>query len=354
MEPKESSQKKNDQIYCLDCDKYFQNQESFNIEHNKTIYKVLNKNHKYIKESNSFNIISKILISNNLLSSAIKEQQNQIIELTKRLDIYEDSFKDISFDCNVIVRNGKEKIKNLGKCNLQFFPRKIFFRIECKGDIGKDEKNKFQIDIIFPFREANLKQCSIERFNGCYLSDSLSDGEGNSFNYYHNYTCYLEQNNCIISVKSLKDYLLPGKFEKNKINIILNGMLSFDSLISNFNTPIILYNVLDKTFLCYENYQWKFTDNFIDEESGKLNKNCLVNIFLDNNSKVKIKGEHKYLAFEPKFSTMDEKEALLDINLVNKMYGLVEIGKNGKYLAMDKEGNVCYSSEKMYYLICNV
>ena len=45
----------------------------------------------------------------------------------------------------------------MGKCSLQFFPRNIHFRIECKGELEKDEKNKFQIDIIFPFRKANLK-----------------------------------------------------------------------------------------------------------------------------------------------------------------------------------------------------
>lgn len=345
-----------DEIYCLDCEKYFANIEAYNLEHEKTVYKVLNKAHSYINQENSLQIISKILKTNKLLLSAIKEQQKEISELTKRLDIYEDSFKDVSFDCNIAIKNGEERLKNLGRCNLQFFPRKINFRIECKGDIKKDEKNKFQIDIIFPFKKANLKQCSIEKFNGCYLSQNISDIEGNSLSYNHCYYCYLEQNNSVISIKSLRDFSLPGKFEKKNINVILNGMLSFDSLIINFNAPIILFNILDKNFLCYENYQWKFIDDFIIIENDDfiLNKNCMVNFIFENDGKVRIKGEHKYLGFEPNYSTLDEKDSLLDFVFLNKMYGLVEISKNGKYLAMNKDGDVYYQMGKTFYLVSNV
>lgn len=86
-----------------------------------------------------------------------------------------------------------------------FFPRKINFRWEGKEDKEKVGKNTFQIDIIFPLKKANLKQCSFEIFYGCYHSDEISDVELNSLTYYHNYKCYLEQNNIIISFKSLKD-----------------------------------------------------------------------------------------------------------------------------------------------------
>ena len=352
----EGPNKQSNEIYCLDCDKYFSNIDSYNLEHEKTVYKVLNKTHSYITKDNSLQIISKILKTNKLLLSAIKEQQNEISLLTKRLDLYEDSFKDVSFDCNIAIKNGEECIKNLGKCNLQFFPRKINFRIEYKGNIENEEKNKFQIDIIFPFKKANLKQCSIEKFNGCFLSQSIFDAEGSPLTYYHSYICYLEQNNSIITVKSLRDYSLSGKYEKKNLNIIINGMLSFDSLITDYNKKIILFNILDKAFLCYENYQWKFVDDFIikDNDDYILNTNCLVNFIFENEDKVRIKGEHKYLGFEPNFSTLNEKESLLDIIFLNKMYGLVEISKNGKYLAMDKEGNVRYAKEKMFYLICNV
>ena len=42
------SQKQNSEIYCIDCDKYFTNIDSYNDEHEKAVYKVLNKTHKYI------------------------------------------------------------------------------------------------------------------------------------------------------------------------------------------------------------------------------------------------------------------------------------------------------------------
>ena len=343
----------NEEIYCLDCEKYFKDIKSFNEEHEKTIYKVLKKAHKYINEKNSLEIIGNLLKQNKLLLLTIKEQQNGLEELSKRLDIYEDSYKDIFLDCNVIVRNGKKNLLNMGKCSLQFFPRNIYFRIECKGDLLKDDKNKFQIDIIFPFRQLNLKQCSIEKINGCYLSQELSDGDGNPFTYYHNYLSFIEQNKYIISVKSLRDYILPGKFEKQNISIVINGILSFNSLIGNTNAPLILYNILEKTFLCYEDYQWKFVDNFVDENND-LNKNCLIYFFISEDNKVHIKGEHKYLGFKPNYATSDEKESLLDINFLNKMYGLVEISKDGKYLTMEEGGKINYGTEKTYFLICNI
>lgn len=343
----------NEEIYCLDCEKYFKDIKSFNEEHEKTIYKVLKKAHKYINEKNSLEIIGNLLKQNKLLLLTIKEQQNGLEELSKRLDIYEDSYKDIFLDCNVIVRNGKKNLLNMGKCSLQFFPRNIYFRIECKGDLVQDDKNKFQIDIIFPFRKANLKQCSIERFSGCCLTHEFSDGEGNALTYYHNYLTFVEQNNYIISIKSLRDYILPGKFEKKNINIIINGILNFKSLIGNINTPIILYNILDKKFLCYEDYQWKFIDNFV-QENDELNKNCLVQFLIHQENKVRIKGQYKYLGFKPNYTTSDDKESLLDFNFLNRMYGLIEISKNGKYLSMDENNKIKYGTEKTYFLICNI
>ena len=79
-----------------------------------------------------------------------------------------------------------------------------------------------------------------------------------------------------------------------------------------------------------------------------------MTFIFENDDKIRIKGDHKYLGFEPNYATLDENESLLNINFLNKMYGLIEINKNGKYLSMDKERNVCYSKEKMYYLICNI
>ena len=66
------------------------------------------------------------------------------------------------------------------------------------------------------------------------------------------------------------------------------------------------------------------------------------------------RSEHWIIVKGEAFVTLNEKDSLFDIIFLNKIYGLVEISKNGKSLAMDKEGNVCYIKEKMFYLVCNV
>lgn len=352
MNPHEDTIKKYE-IYCLDCKKYFQNMELFNEEHNKVLYQVLNKRHNFITEDKSLQYIGQFIKANDFLVDAIKEQQKQIKDLSKRLDIFEDSYKDIFFECNIEVKNGKEIIKNLGKCSLQFFPRCINFKIECKGEIKNNDKNKFSIDIVFPFRNANIKQCFIEKIQGCVATQEISNDD-NNITLFHNYSSYVEQNKSIISIKLYKNYYLPGKYEQKKINVIINGILTFYSLIGNYNLPIILYNVLDKKFLCYEEYQWKFIDNFT-LENGEINEKCLLSLIIDDNNTVCIKGIHKYLGYKPNYSTSDEKEAKLDINFLNKMYGLIEITKNGEYLSMMGEnGNVTFNKEKTYFLICNI
>lgn len=344
---------KENEIYCLDCKKYYKNKELFNEEHNKVLYQVLNKKHNFITEDKSLQYIGQFIKANDLLIDAIKEQQKQIKDLSKRLDLFEDSYKDIFFECNIVVKNGKEIIKNLGKCYLQFFPRCINFKIECKGEIKNHDKNKFNIDIVFPFRNANIKQCFIEKLQGCVANQELHDDD-NNITLFHNYSSYVEQKKSIISIKLYKNYYLPGKYEQKKINVIINGMLTFNSLTGNYNLPIILYNILDKKFLCYEEYQWKFIDNFILED-GEINKKCLISLIIDDNNTICIKGMHKYLGYMPNYSTSNEKEAKLDINFVNKMYGLVEITKNGESLSMaGEDGNITFSKEKTFYLICNI
>ena len=348
-----NDKKAESEIYCLDCKRYFENMELFNEEHSKILYKVLNKKHNYITEDKALQYIGQFIKANDFLYDAVKEQQKQIKDLSKRLDMFEDLYKDIFFECNIEVKNGKENIKNLGKCYLQFFPRCINFKIECKGDIKNNDKNKFNIEIIFPFRKANIKQCFIEKIQGCASTQDISDAEGNNFTIFHNYSSFLEQKNSIISLKLLKNYCLPGKYEQKKINVIINGMLTFNSLIGNYNLPIILYNVLEKKFLCYEEFQWKFIDKFSFDD-GRINEKCLISLLIDENNKVLIKGINKYLGYKPNYSTSDEKEAQLDIYFVNKIYGLIEISKNGESLSMTEDGNITFNKEKTFYLICNI
>ena len=130
-------------------------------------------------------------------------------------------------------------------------------------------------------------------------------------------------------------------------------MLTFNSLIGNYNLPIILYNVLEKKFLCYEEFQWKFIDKFSFDD-GRINEKCLISLLIDENNKVLIKGINKYLGYKPNYSTSDEKEAQLDIYFVNKIYGLIEISKNGESLSMTEDGNITFNKEKTFYLICNI
>ena len=268
--------------------------------------------------------------------------------------MFEDSYKDIFFECNIEIKNGKEIIKNLGKCCLQFFPRCIYFKIECKGEIKNQDKNKFNINIVFPFRNANIKQCFIEKLQGCAATKELADDDNSNITLFHNYSSYVEQKKSIISVKIYKNYYLPGKFEQKKINVIINGMLTFNSLIGNYNLPIILYNILDKKFLCYDECQWRFIDNFTLED-GEINEKCLISLIIGDNNTILIKRMNKYLGYKPNYITSNEKEAKLDFNFVNKMYGLIEISKNGEFLSMlGENGNITFSKEKTFYLICNI
>ena len=79
-----------------------------------------------------------------------------------------------------------------------------------------------------------------------------------------------------------------------------------------------------------------------------------ISILIHQENKVRIKGQYKYLGFKPNYTTSDDKESLLDFNFLNRMYGLIEISKNGKYLSMDENNKIKYGTEKTYFLICNI
>ena len=109
------------------------------------------------------------------------------------------------------VKNGKTSIQDIGKCLLQFFPKSINFRIECKGDIQNNDKNNFKIEIIFPFRKAQIKQCYIEKILGCVYAQEIKDSDGNNFLICSNYSSFVAQKDSLISIKLLKNYSIPGK-----------------------------------------------------------------------------------------------------------------------------------------------
>ena len=347
--------KGNKEVYCLNCKKKFVNINSFNQEHDKPLFKVLKK-HEYIEAENSLEHISNLIQVNSFLTNAIKMQQMQIKDLSENIKLLENFIQDIFLECNIYVKNGKTTIKNIGKCLLNFFPKSINFRIECKGDIQSNDKNNFIIEIIFPFRKAQLKQCYIEKNLGCASVQEITDADGSTVLIYSNYSSYATQKDSLISIKLLKNYSIQGKYEQKKINVIINGMLTFHSLIVNYDVPLLLYNTLEKKFLCYEDYNWKFVDNFMQNE--KINEGCLISLLIDDkdekNLKIYIKGKHKYVGFKPNYSTNDKNEAELSIIFYNKIFGLIGIYKNGNSLSMDQNEFITFNQNETHYLVCNI
>lgn len=351
------------EILCLDCNQYFENINSFNQVHDSILNKVLKNNHSYIEAKNTLEYISKMSNSINILNEKLQKKDKIINELSKRIELIEDLNKDFFLECNILVRNGKNILNNIGTCFLNFISRCINFRIECKGDIINNDKNKFNIEIIFPFRKAEIKQCFIEKIIGCVSSQEITDSDANSFIIFNSYSSYVEQKNSTTSIKLLKNYSSQGKFEQKKINVIINGTLIFRSLFSYYDKPIILYNINKKKFLCYEDFNWKFVDNF-NLDDGTINEGCLISLLIDdkdkdieyyNNHKVYIKGKHKYLGYMSNYVASDKKDAQLRIIFHNKLYGLVEILYDNNSLTSDENGKICFNNnEKIFYLICNI
>ena len=205
------------EIYCLDCQKKFQNIELYKKEHEKTSYKVLKKEHKYIGPENTLELFAGLINIINDLKKKLEKSEQQNEELSERLESIENLNQDLFINCNILVRNGKNVIKNIGTCFLNFISRCINFRIECKGDILNNDKNKFNIDIIFPFRKAEIMQCNIEKIVGCVSSKEIMDSDGNSVIIFNSYSSYAKQNNSIISIKLLKNYETQGNYEKKKL-----------------------------------------------------------------------------------------------------------------------------------------
>ena len=134
-------------------------------------------------------------------------------------------------------------------------------------------------------------------------------------------------------------------------------MLTFNSLIVNYDIPVILFNTLEKKFLSYSNNNWKFVDNFT-LENGKINDECLLLLLIDSNDekneKVYIKGQYKYLSYNKNYVTNDKNEAELGIKFYNKSFGLIEISKGENILSMDNNGFATFNNIKTLYIICNI
>lgn len=343
-------------IYCIDCKRKFGDKKSFIEFHDKPVFKVLTNKHRYIEAEDTLNCISKLFDENSKLTNELQKQQKQIEDLSENIDLLKNFVQDIFLECNVYVKNGKSSVQDIGKCLLQFFPKSINFRIECKGDIQENDKNNFKIEIVFPFRKAQIKQCFIEKILGCVSAQEIKDFYGNTFLMYSNYSSYVTQKDFLISIKLLKDYSSSGKYEEKKINIVINGLLTFHSLIVHYDVPCLLFNTYEKKFLCYDNFSWKFVDHFM--ENGNLNENCLISLIIDEsdkkNAKVYLKGKNKFVGNKPNYVTSNKNDAELNIEFYNKIYGVIGIYSNNNSLSMEQNGLITFAPNETLYLVCNI
>ena len=210
-------------VFCIDCNKYFDCLENYKKEHDDKIsYQVMEIKHSYLLENNSLAYFAKLFFFYIKIINIINNQNNQIQTIAAKLNYYEDAFKnDVNFECNIRLKNIENKIK--GKCLIHFFPKCINFRIECGGNINFKGKKEFEIEIIFPFKQSEIKMSSIEKIKGCIFTQKVMNLSEQEAVIYNNYSPAVIQNNYITSIKLLRNYYANGYLEKNNIDVIING-----------------------------------------------------------------------------------------------------------------------------------
>ena len=342
-------------VFCIDCNKYFDCLENYKKEHDDKIsYQVMEIKHSYLLENNSLAYFAKLFSDNNKIINIINNQNNQIQTIAAKLNYYEDAFKnDVNFECNIRLKNIENKIK--GKCLMHFFPKCINFRIECGGNINFKGKKEFEIEIIFPFKQSEIKMSSIEKIKGCIFTQKVMNLSEQEAVIYNNYSPAVIQNNYITSIKLLRNYYANGYLEKNNIDVIINGFLTFTSFRYDLNLPFILFNITQKKFISYENYQWKFSENCFLED-GNINPNFLINLEMNLElNEIYVKNKYKYLKNEPNFVGTDKNEAKFHFNFINKFYGIITIDNKGLFLSADADtGMLKLCQEENYYIIYNI
>ena len=156
------------------------------------------------------------------------------------------------------------------------------------------------------------------------------------------------------SIKLLKNYYSQGFLEQKKIDVIINGILTFSSFKFDISLPFIIFNINQKKFLSYDKYNWKFVDNCFTEE-GNVNTNNLVNLELDiNKNEIYIKNEYKYLGNRPDFIATEKSNAKFKYSFTNTFYGIISIFNEKNYISSDeKTGLIKFSNEPTYFIIYN-
>jgi len=343
----------NKKVFCLECTKYFDNYEIFKAEHEKVSFKVMGIQHTPLFEENCLSYISKILLDNSKIIEKIREQDAQIKRLDSKLNFYEDALKnDVTFECNINIEN-TENID--GRCLLHFFPKCVNFKIDCKGVIDLKGKKEFNIEILFPFKNVNLKFSSIEKLQGCVLIQKVLNVSEQETSIFNNYSSFISQKNYITSIKLLRNYFIAGCFEQKKFDVSINGILTFTNFAYNLSSPFVLYNITQKKFICYNNYQWKFVDSCF-ESDGSISKTCIIDLELDlNSSDIYIKNQYKYLGNKNDFIANDKESAQYKYKFYNKFYGIITIFFQERFLSSDADtGLVKLSDEENYFIIYNI
>ena len=160
-------------VFCIDCNKYFETLENYKKEHDyKISYKVANEKHNYLIENNALAYFAQLFSNNSKIVDIKNKQTIAIQKISYKLDYYEDAFKnDVNFECNIRLKIIENKIN--GKCLMHFFPKCIKFRIECEGNIIFKGRKDFEIEIIFPFKQSEIKMSSIEKIKGCIFTQKV-------------------------------------------------------------------------------------------------------------------------------------------------------------------------------------
>ena len=331
------------------------NKKDWDKEHEKVYYKLKNIKHNYLIEGNVLSYIYDIMSKNSENEQRIIKQNIEIAKIQSKLNFYEDSLKNnVFFETNINIKNIKNKI--CGKCLIHFFPKSINFKIECNGNLDFDGKREeFEIEILFPFKKSELQFCNIEKLQGCLSSKKVQNTSDEETTIFSNYSSYVEQKNKIISVKLLRNYHIIENLKKNKINISLNGTLTFSDFGFHTNEPFVLYNINQKRFLSYDKYQWKFIENCFSKE-GKIKNECVVQLELNfDTSEIYIKNDYNYIGNNGNFITKEKTNAKFLFKFLNSFYGIMTIVYDNKYLYSDiKSGLIKLSEESSYFMLINI
>ena len=340
-------------LFCLECKRYFENNKEWDEEHNKLYYKN-NIKHKFLIENNVLSYIFDIMTRNFENAQKIDILNLEIIKIKSKLNFYEDSLKnDVFFETNIKQKDIENKI--FGKCFIHFFPKSINFKIECKEFIEFNGKKDLELEILFPFKICEFKFCSIEKLQGCLSSKKVKNMSDDEISIISNYSSIVNQKNKMISINLLRNYCISENLPKNKLNISVNGSMTFSDFGLNFNKSFALYNINQKKFLSYNNNQWKFIENCFSKD-GNIKNECIVDIELNfESNEIYIKNQYKYLKNENNFVTQEKQNAKFLFQFLNSFYGIIAIISNNKYLNSNiNTGLVELSEKSSYFMMINI